>query len=328
MFRRVAWLRSPARWARAGVAVTVGAVAVLGASAPTPLQAAGMRLHAAQTLLEAAGETDTPGDSGSGSESGGASCPSSNPPNEMTLVAGTPQTAIVGTAFASGLQWPHANSDGCPVTSAAAGVPVTFGAPASGASGVFSTTGTDTVIVGADASGSVAAPSFTANAVAGGYTVTATSRYGAVSFSLTNAPAGVWCPALGRRASTSAGEPVKLTPGVGATQSTPAGAPFPIRLAVTATDAEGSPVAGVLVTFSAPRGGASGRFTVHARGHGRRAQVSHPRTVTVRAGACGVAVAPAFAANGRRGGYVVKASVEHVRPAAFALVNVSPGSSS
>jgi hypothetical protein len=349
MFRGTAWPRSPARWARGGAVVATGAVAALGALAGAPLhaaqtlpQAAGTPLHAAQTrtqagstplhaaptLLQAAGETGTLGDSSSGSESGGASCPSSNPPNEMTLVAGAPQTAIVRTAFATAFQVALANSDGCPVTSAAGGVPVTFSAPPSGARGAFSTNASDTAVVGADATGAVTAPPFTANAVAGSYTVMATSHYGTVSFSLTNAAAGVWCPELGRRASSKAGGPVKLTPGVGATQSTPAGAPFPIRLAVTATDAAGSPVAGVLVTFSAPSGGASGRFTVRARGHGRRVRVSHPRKVTVETGACGIAVAPAFTANDTRGGYIVKATVKGVSPAAFALVNAVSGRSS
>jgi hypothetical protein len=335
MFRGIAWLHRPAGWARDGAVVAMGAVAALGALAGAPLHAAQTRpqagstpLHAAPTLLQAAGETGTLGDSGSGSESGGASCPSSNPPNEMTLVAGAPQTAIVGTAFATDFQVALANSDGCPVTSAAGGVPVTFSAPPSGASGVFSTSATITAIVGADASGAVAAPPFAANAVAGSYTVMAISRYGTVSFSLTNAAAGVWCPALGRRASSTAGESVKLTPGVGATQSTPAGALFPIRLAVTATDAAGSPVAGVLVTFSAPSGGASGRFTVRARGHGRRVSISHPRSVTVKTDACGIAVAPAFTANDTRGGYIVKATVKGVSPAAFALVNAVSGRSS
>jgi hypothetical protein len=347
MSRGIAWLRGQAGWARVGVVVTVGAVAVLGASAPAPLQAAGTPLHAAQTplhaaqttlqaagtplhvaraLLQATGETGTP--AGSGSESGDTRCPSPNSPNEMTLVAGTPQTAIIGTAFATDLQVALGNTNGCPVTTAAAGVPVTFRAPTGGASGAFSTSASNTAVVGADASGAVAAPPFTANAVAGSYTVTGSSQYGTVSFSLTNAAAGVWCSALGRRASASAGEPVKLTPGVGATQSTPAGAPFPIRLAVTATDAAGNPVAGVLVTFSAPQAGASGRFTVHVRGHSHRPRVSHPHKVTVETNACGIAVAPAFTATDTRGGYIVKATAKGVRPAAFALVNVARGGSS
>jgi hypothetical protein len=315
MFSGVAWLRRPAGWARDGVAVTVGAVAVLAAFAPAPVFAAG----------EKGGESGgSPGESAATSD-----CPSSNPPNQMTLVAGTPQTALVGTAFATGLQATLANSDGCPVTSAAAGIPVTFSSPPSGASGVFSTTGTGTAIVGADASGTVVAPPFTANGAAGSYTVTATSRYGSVSFTLTNAPAGVWCPALERRASASAGQPVKLTPGVGSTQSTPAGRRFAIRLAVTVTDAEGNPVPGAPVTFSAPAGGPSGRFTTRTQNSKKtHARVSHPRGVTIRTGACGIAVAPAFTANDRRGGYIVKATVEHVRQAAFALVNEAPAPSS
>jgi len=326
VFRGIAWLRDPAGWARAGVLASVGAVAVLAAFAGAPLQAAG--------------ETSTPGGSGSGSASssesgsgsgsgsGGATCPPANPPNQLTLVAGTPQTAIVGTAFATGLQVALANSDDCPVTTAAAGVPVTFSAPSSGASGVFTTSASSTAIVGADASGAVAAPSFTANAVAGSYTVTASSRYGSVSFSLTNAAAGVWCAALDRRASTSAGEPVKLTAGVGSTQSAAAGARFAIRLAATVTDAEGNPVSGALVTFSAPVAGASGRFTIRSpNSHHDRARVAHVHEVGVETDACGIAVAPPFTADDIHGGYIVKAAVEHVRPAAFALVNAAPDQS-
>jgi protocatechuate 3,4-dioxygenase beta subunit len=382
---------------------------------------------------------------------GTSNCPSSNPPNQMTLVAGTPQTAILGSAFATGLQVALSNSDGCPVTSAAAGIPVTFSAPSSGASGVFSTSGSNTVIVGADASGMVAAPPFTANPAAGSYTVTASSQYGSVSFSLTNTAAGI--PAriiaiplkrratsvtnrypqplqvkvldangnpiagttvtftLGSGASSAcgasssssagasfigggaeatattsasgvassplftangtagsfaataavsgkepsggsgkenpaasssdaatavsfslanlAGNPAKLATGVGSTQSTAAGSAFSIRLAVTVTDAQKNPVPGALITFSAPLAGASGRFTVHARGsRHHRGPVSHPDTVKVKTNTCGIAVAPAFTANDTQGGYIVKASVKHARPAAFALVNEAPGQSS
>jgi hypothetical protein len=305
MFSWMTWLRHPAGWARNGAVVTASAVGVLGAFAGAPLQAAG--------------ETGTPGS---------ATCPSSNLPNQMTLVGGTPQTAVLGTAFATGLQVALSNSDGCPVTSATAGIAVTFSAPASGASGLFSTSASNTAIVGADASGTVAAPPFTANTVTGSYAVTATSQFGSVSFSLTNAAAGVWCEALDRRGSISAGEPAKLAAGVGATQSTSAGTQFPIRLAVTVTDAEGNPVPGVPVTFSAPFSGASGRFTIHAPLPHHRARVHRPRTVTVKTNACGIAVAPTFIANDTRGGYIVRATVEHVRPAAFALVNQARGRSS
>ena len=290
------------------------------------LLAAGLGAWVAATAGAPAFASGEPGGQSGGSPGENTStsnCPSPNLPNQLTLAAGTPQTTTLDTAFASGLQVALTNSDGCAVTGAA-GVPVTFSAPAAGASGRFSTSDSTTATVGADASGTAAAPTFTANGTAGSYTVTASSQYGSVSFSLTNAATGVWCSTLDRRAPMSAGEPVKLTAGVGSTQSTPAGTPFPIRLAVTVTDAEGNPVPGALTTFSAPLAGASGRFAVHTRGTHHRARVTHLHTVRVKANACGIAVAPAFTANDRQGGYIVKATLEHVRPAAFALVNEAP----
>jgi len=116
------------------------------------------------------------------------------------------------------------------------------------------------------------------------------------------------------------------------------GARFPIRLAVTVTDAESAPVPGALVTFAAPNRGPSGFFTIRSGGAlstsrtpsagmpgspPPRSRVTHPRRVQVKANACGVALAPAFTANRRAGGYVVVASVEGVK-AAFALVNERP----
>ena len=389
---------------------------------------------------------------GSPTETGTSACPSSNPPDQLTLLAGTPQTTTLDTAFATTLQVALTNSDGCPVTTAAAGVAVTFSAPSSGPSGAFSASGSSTVTVGSDASGAVAAPTFTANDIAGSDTVTASSRYGSVSFALTNTAAGIpartiamgptrrsasitssyleplqvqvldsggtpvagatvtftlgsggservrdgfqcrrelcgqrhragecddrrercgylaavhrqqcrrvvhrdrrriercWgrgsgggTPAASGSATpvsfelrNLAGNPATLTLGVGSTQSTRAGARFPIAFAVTVADAEKNPVAGALVTFAAPASGPSGRFAARSligRSRGsrhHRSRVSHPRTVTVKTDACGIAVAPPFAADNRRGGYVVKATVEHARLAAFALVNTGPGPS-
>jgi hypothetical protein len=242
-------------------------------------------------------------------------------------MAGTPQTATLGSAFATNLQVTLTNSNGCPVTTAA-GTPVTFSAPSDGASGSFSASGSSTVTVGADASGTVAAPTFTANDTAGSYTVTARSSYGSVSFSLTNAGAsdssacgaissGV--PSIGAAPATLAGRPTKLTAGVGDRQSTPAGRRFPIRFAVTVTDVEKNPVAGVLVRFEAPAHGPSGTFTA-SRKSSARSPTLRPRQVQVRTDACGIALAPAFTADHRAGGYIVVASVEHLK-AAFALVN-------
>jgi hypothetical protein len=437
----MAWLGGGVRRVGLGLILTASLGAAVGMLVGGPAFALG----------ETGGSPTETGKSPTGT--GTSNCPSSNPPNELMLVAGTPQTAILGSAFATGLQVALSNSDGCPVTSAAAGITVTFSAPASGASGVFSTSGSNAVTVGADASGAVAAPSFTANTVAGSYTVTASSQYGSVSFSLTNTAAGLPArilaiPLKSRSASVMsrypeplqvevldsggnpvagmtvtftvgsgassacgtissssagasftggdaqatattgangvassplftanstagsftataavsgkepsggsgkensaasgggaatpvsfslsnlAGKPTKLATGVGSTQSTTVGTPFPIRLAVTVTDAEKNPVPGVLITFSAPTRGASGRFggrssIGHSRGSDHhRSHPSYTHTVKVKANGCGIAVAPAFTANHLPGGYIVKASIKHARAAAFALVNEAPG---
>ncbi|MGH2865440.1 MAG: hypothetical protein ACRDJX_09365 [Solirubrobacteraceae bacterium] len=421
-----------ARLRRGAHRVALGLILVAGLGAGAGMIAGAPALASGENSGGSPGET---------SPTGTSNCPSPNPPNQLTLVSGTPQTTTLEATFASGLQVALTNSNGCAVTGTA-GVPVTFTAPAAGASGRFSASNSNTATVGADASGDVAAPIFSANASAGSYTVIASSPYGSVPFSLTNTAAGI--PArliavplksrstrVGRRfreslqvrvldaggnpvagasvafaiepasagacatstaASASfagagteagattnadglatspaytantaagaftagasissggassaedtgktgdptvapvsfslvnlAGRPAKIAPGVGSTQATTAGSAFPIRLAVTVTDADDNPVAGALVTFSAPIAGASGRFAIRARGsHRRRAHLAHARTVAVRTGACGIAVAPTFAATRRPGGYIVKASVKPARPAAFALVNEAP----
>jgi hypothetical protein len=274
--------------------------------------------------LPAEGETEPQ------SSPGAASCPSQNPPNELTLAAGTPQTSMLGSAFATNLQVAFTNSNGCPLTTAVAGIPVAFSAPSTGASGSFSASGSNTVTVGSDASGMAAAPIFTANYAAGGYKVTATSAYGSISFSLTNVEASKssacdtasdTSQSAGEAPTGLAGIPSKLTVGVGAMQSTPTGTRFPIHFAVTVTDADKNPVPGVMVTFAAPNRGPSGYFTVRSGGaHTRAPPAYRSRRAEVRTDACGVALAPTFTANRREGGYVVVASVERMR-AAFALVN-------
>ena len=84
-----------------------------------------------------------------------------------------------------------ANTNGCPMTTAVAGIPVTFTAPASGASGTFSASGSNSVTVGTDASGTAYAPCSRANGIAGSYTIVASSAYGSVSFAVTNTAAGM-----------------------------------------------------------------------------------------------------------------------------------------
>ena len=277
---RTAWARLRHGRRRAALALLLaGLGAWVGAIAGAPAFASGER----------GGETGGPPTEPTGT--GTSNCPSSNPPNQLTLVAGTPQTTTLDTAFASGLQVALTNSDGCPVTSAAAGIPVTFSAPASGASGVFSNSGSNTVIVGADASGTVAAPMFTANTTAGGYTVTASSQYGSVSFSLTN---------------TAAGVPAKITAISLKSRSASVAKRYPQPLQVRVLDADGNPVAGTTVTFTlgsaaASACGTSAAASASFTGSGAQA--------TATTDASGLATSPAFTANTAAGSFTATASV-------------------
>ncbi len=294
-----------ARAARALVLVA-GLGACAGMIAGAPARAAG----------ESGGSPSESGATGTGT----SNCPSPNPPNQLTLVAGTPQTTTLDTPFASGLQVALSNSDGCPVTGAA-GVAVTFSAPAAGASGRFSASDSNTVTVGADSSGSVAAPPFTANATAGSYTVAASSQYGSVSFSLTN---------------TAAGVPAQLTAIPLKRRSASVSARFPEPLQVRVLDAGGNPVAGATVTFmlgSASAGvcATSAAASASFAGDGTQA--------TATTDASGLASSPALTANNAAGSFSAtasvssgggdgtesagKAGVASVAPVSFSLVNVA-----
>jgi hypothetical protein len=230
---------------------------------------------------------------------GTSNCPSSNPPNQLTLVAGTPQTAILQSTFATGLQVALGNSDGCPVTSAAAGIPVTFSAPASGASGVFSTSGSNTATVGADASGSVAAPAFTANGTAGGYTVTASSQYGSVSFSLTN---------------TAAGVPARIVAIPLERRSTSVMSRYPQPLQVRVLDAGGNPVAGAAVTFTLASGGSGVCGTSSSASAAGATFAGGGAQASAMTGANGVASSPLLTANGTAGSFTATAAVSGKEP--------------
>src|SRR5581483_3987433 len=81
---------------------------------------------------------------------------------------GTPQSATVGTAFATALQATVTDAGGNPLS----GISVTFTAPGSGASGTFPG-GLTTASATTGSNGVAVAPTFTANAKAGGYVVTA-----------------------------------------------------------------------------------------------------------------------------------------------------------
>jgi uncharacterized repeat protein (TIGR01451 family) len=102
-------------------------------------------------------------------------------PASITLVSGGGQTAAVGTAFAEQVKVRVADSLDNPVE----GAVVTFGAPATGASGTYTS---PTVTTGADG---VASVSVSANGNTGTWQGTATTSGtgAAATFSLTNTPA-------------------------------------------------------------------------------------------------------------------------------------------
>jgi hypothetical protein len=218
------------------------------------------------------------------------------------------QSAVVGARYHRPLEVRVLDAGGNPVP----GATVTF-TLGSGASESSATGGAGASFAGAgaqasaltDVSGRAVSPLFTANTTAGRFTATAVAAGAAesVGFPLRNV----------------AGTPATVTPGVGSSQSTAAGTRFPVRLAVTVADAHGNPVAGALVTFSAPVRGPRGRFVSGLGG-------AHSRAARVRTSTAGVAVAPAFAAGADEGGYIVRATVAQAAPAAFALVNARAGS--
>jgi hypothetical protein len=97
-------------------------------------------------------------------------------PVSMAIVAGNNQSAVVNTAFATNLTVEVRNAAGSLVQ----GVSVTFTAPASGPSGTFRTKfgSSNSVVVVTDASGRAIAPAFTAEAIAGHYSVLARATGG------------------------------------------------------------------------------------------------------------------------------------------------------
>jgi uncharacterized protein (TIGR03437 family) len=191
------------------------------------------------------------------------------PVGSITATTGTPQSAMISTAFATLLQATVRDASNNPVS----GVSVTFAAPGAGASGTF--TGSPTVST--NSSGIATAPAFTANTTAGSYAVTATAPGVAApaSFSLTN----------------TAGAAASITATAGTPQSATIGTAFATPLQARVSDGFGNPVSGVTVTFAAP-GGAS-------------ASLSNLTGVT---NASGVASATATA-NSSAGSYTVIASM-------------------
>jgi hypothetical protein len=188
-------------------------------------------------------------------------------PTAIMVVSGTtPQSAPVGSAFATPLAVDVRDVSGTLVQ----GVTVTFTAPMSGASGQFGMSNSAMVVT--NASGRATAPTFTANTTAGTYMVTAQAMGGSnpsTTFTLTNTP----------------GAATKLTVTAGNNQSTTVGTAFANNVVVTLTDQNGNPVPGATIIFTGPTSGPGASFmggnvgTTDANG-----QVSKMATANVVAG--------------------------------------------
>jgi hypothetical protein len=203
----------------------------------------------------------------------------------IMTITGTPQTTNVGAPFSIPLQVTVRDTAG----NAVPGITVNFAAPASGASAVLSSSTAVTDVSGA------AGVTATANAITGGYTVTANAGNLFAFFSLTNNVSG---PATG------------ITAVGGTPQSALLSTAFSIPLQVGVKDVNGLPVSGVTVNFIAPASGAS-------------ATLSIPSAITNSLGVASVIAT----ANSIAGSYVVTAS-EGGLSTTFSLTNLATGQSS
>jgi adhesin/invasin len=206
------------------------------------------------------------------------------------------QRATVGTRFRHRLQARVLDAAGQPIEGATVTFAIAHDAGGAGAGASFPDGGTQATAL-TDAEGRASSPRLIATSTAGAFGASAST------------------PAAARQATfrlrSLAGAPATIKAGAASGQLATAASRFAIPFAVTVTDANANPVAGAVVVFSAPRSGASGRFGTAAR-----------RTVRVRTGSDGIAVAPGFTANGTVGGYALIARVAGTRlRTAFALVN-------
>ncbi len=213
-------------------------------------------------------------------------------PTNIVVSAGTPQSAVVGTAFGAAFQAKVTNSTGIALPN----ISVTFTAPSSGARGTFPG-GLATAVVTTDAQGIATSPIFTAGSSLGSYVVTASvsGLFTTAKFSLTN----------------TVGPPASVLTASGTPQTAQVGAVFAQALQAKVTDVGGNVLSGVSVVFAAPLVGASGAFT------------GGLASVTETTNSAGIAVAPVFTANGLAGSFAVTASVNGVtNPATFSLTNI------
>ncbi len=214
----------------------------------------------------------------------------SGPATSIVATSGSLQDAQISTAFGAPLVATVFDNNQNPIS----GASVTFTAPATGASGTFASNSSATETDMTNTSGVATSSVFTADAMAGAYTVTATVSgvTTAANFKLTNITGAV----------------VSISATSGTPQSASVNAAFAAPLVVTVTDGNQNPLAGAVVTFQLPATGAGGAFAGGVN--------------TATTNASGVATSATFTANGAVGTYTVSATVASgAEPANFVLTN-------
>jgi hypothetical protein len=219
----------------------------------------------------------------------------------LTDVAGTPQSAKVGTAFATPLEVQVTENIGtgsCP----AANLSVEFTVQVTGPGATFNG-GSTSVSVQTDSNGDATAPVLYANDVTGAYTVTAGfDGYSSPPFELSNTTVGVVS---------------SVTASSGSGQSAQIGDSFASSLQVLVSDEYGDPVAGTTVDFDVvTTAGAGATFT----GGGG--------TAAVQTNENGLAVSPTLTAGETAGAFTVSATVQGATSAAtFSLTDLAGAAS-
>jgi protocatechuate 3,4-dioxygenase beta subunit len=226
----------------------------------------------------------------------------------VSMLTRADPVARVNTIYRDRLQARILDATGQPVE----GATVTFAitAAANGAGASFLAGGTQATAL-TDSDGRATSPLLVADKSAGAFTATASiAGTEPLAFALTNLAAAPYTIAVGAATGTSA----------------VVGTRFDVPLAVTVTDKNGNPIKGAAVVFTAPAGGATGRFTIPTRTRAkakRKLPRTHPsRSARVATNAEGIAVAPPFTAGGTAGGFAVTAAVAGTsKRTAFALVD-------
>ena len=215
----------------------------------------------------------------------------------LTDVAGTPQSAKVGTAFTTPLEVQVTEAIGassCP----AANIGVEFTVEVSAAGASFNG-GSTAVEVETDSTGTATAPALYADDVTGAYTVVASfDNYVSAPFELTNTTVGVVS---------------SLSITAGNDQSAQIGDEFPGTLSVQVADEYGDPVAGTTVNFAVvSTAGAGASFA----GAGASA--------AVQTNVDGTAVSPTLTAGTTAGAFSVTATVPGLSTVAtFSLTDLA-----